>query len=386
MVDDMLDALAGTPALSLLQFAAAKLWDLRDRDRRLLTAESYQAIGGISGALTTHADEVVKRMDAVARTLAEKILRRLVTPERTRATVELSELRQLAPEPADITRVIDLLVAAGLLAVSDSGGSVELVHASLISRWPTLRRLLDENQEDAAFLTELGTAAKQWEARGRPIGLLWRGDALEPARRWYVQRPRELAARDQAFLDAALALARRGRRLRRVALVGSFVTLLAIAAGASVAYFQMRTLKQEARSQAERAETSLRDKLAADAAKAAAETQRTAAEAQRNAAEQQESKAEEATAVAQHREKMTLEELRRTADDLEKRKLELETALRIAGAAKDRAERLSADRKQATDEANAAKVKLGEALAAEKARVKQLEDEKKALSTKLKGE
>ena len=32
MIDDMLDALAGTPgALPLLQFAAAKLWDARDR-------------------------------------------------------------------------------------------------------------------------------------------------------------------------------------------------------------------------------------------------------------------------------------------------------------------------------------------------------------------
>src|SRR5262249_10644199 len=48
IVGDMLDALAATTgALPLLQFAAAKLWDDRDRGRRIVTAASYHAIGGI---------------------------------------------------------------------------------------------------------------------------------------------------------------------------------------------------------------------------------------------------------------------------------------------------------------------------------------------------
>ena len=43
MVEDMLDALDGTPgALPLLQFAAAKLWDARDRQRRMLTRRELQ--------------------------------------------------------------------------------------------------------------------------------------------------------------------------------------------------------------------------------------------------------------------------------------------------------------------------------------------------------
>ncbi|MBA2542157.1 MAG: serine/threonine-protein kinase PknK, partial [Deltaproteobacteria bacterium] len=71
MVEDILAALADTSgALPLLQFAAAKLWDARSRDRRLLTVESYNAIGGITGALATHADDVVASMSSSARMVA----------------------------------------------------------------------------------------------------------------------------------------------------------------------------------------------------------------------------------------------------------------------------------------------------------------------------
>ncbi|HWU90453.1 MAG TPA: serine/threonine-protein kinase, partial [Kofleriaceae bacterium] len=51
MIESMLDHLEHTPgALPLLQFAASQLWEMRDRERRLLTAASYHRIGGIAGA------------------------------------------------------------------------------------------------------------------------------------------------------------------------------------------------------------------------------------------------------------------------------------------------------------------------------------------------
>src|SRR6185503_3237832 len=85
MIEDMLDALAGASgALPLLQFAAGKLWDARDREQRMLTVHSYNAIGGISGALATHADDVIAQMNDRQQKLTQKIFRRLVTPERTR--------------------------------------------------------------------------------------------------------------------------------------------------------------------------------------------------------------------------------------------------------------------------------------------------------------
>jgi eukaryotic-like serine/threonine-protein kinase len=299
MIEDMLSALAGTSgALPLLQFAAAKLWDARDRQRRLLTVQSYNAIGGISGALATHADDIVAQMNENMRKLTQKIFRRLVTPERTRAIVELADLYQLG-DKTEVSRTLEALVGARLLVVQTrgdqggGGGSVEIVHESLIDRWPTMRRWLDEDQEDAAFVAQLAAAAKQWEAKGHAGGLLWRGEAMEEARRWYALRPRELPPREKAFLEAVFALARRGKRVKRFALTAAFVVLGVVAAGASVALVKIRASEKEASAQAEIAKS--REKTTADALAGMKqkEAERLAAEAKQKEAEQQKLAAEE---------------------------------------------------------------------------------------------
>jgi serine/threonine protein kinase len=303
MVDDMLNALAHTPgALPLLQFAASKLWDARDRERRRITEASYRAIGGISGALATHADDVVASMTAPAQKLTQTVFRRLVTPERTRAIVELGDLEQLTPDRTELGRIIDQLVAARLLVVQTrgdgGGGTVEIVHESLIDRWPTLRRWLDEEQEDAAFVQQLAAAAKQWEAKGHASGLLWRGDAMEEARRWFNARQRELPPRERAYLDAVFALARRGKRVRRVATIIAFVVLGTVAAGASVAVVLVQAAKNEASENEAKAKKALSEIQAAVDARAAAEKQQQAAEAQKTQAEKGQVEADKAKAAA----------------------------------------------------------------------------------------
>ena len=379
MVGDMLDVLAGTPgALPLLQFAAAKLWDARDRDRRLLTMSSYQAIGGISGALATHADDVVRNMTAAQQRLTQRVFRQLVTPERTRAIVELDDLYQLDQARDEIGRVIDLLVSARLLLVQTrgdgGGGSVEIVHESLIDRWPTLGRWLDEDQEDAAFMAQLSMAAKQWDAKGRPVGLLWRGEAMEEARRWNGAGTRTLPPRDRAFLDAVLAHARRGRRLRRIGLIAMFSVLVAIAGGAMIAYVRVRAAEQAASANA------------ADARRAFAELehkdqQRRAAEASAAQSEAQKRDAEQAKAAA---EQAATNERQLSREELEKKNADLLRSNNEAKAEKERAEAASRKALEAAAEAQRAKAELQVKLDAEKQRVRQLEDEKKKLSTKLK--
>ncbi len=375
MIGEMLDALAGTPgALPLLQFAGAKLWEARDRERRLLTNASYDALGGISGALATHADEVLTAMSGTARRLAKQVLRRLVTPERTRAIIELEDLAQLAPDRAEVTRVVDRLVAARLLVVHTrderGSGGVELVHESLIDRWPTLRRWLDEDEGDAAFIAQIAAAAKQWEARGRPAGLLWRGEMLEEARRWDAHGSRQLAGRDRAFVDAMLALARRGRIVRRAGLIAAFTALALVAGGASVAYVRVKGAEREAeqkRIEAEKskanAEQALRDKIGADERSREAQTRRAAAERDAQAKGDQ---------------------VKRSREELEEQNLKLEAALGDARAAKDQAERATVRAETAAAAARKATQQKEQALEIERARVRALEEEKRKLATKLK--
>src|SRR5262249_2537877 len=117
IVGDMLDAVEGTTgALPLLQFAAARMWDARDRSRRMVTMKSYQAMGGVAGTLASHADQVIGAMPPARQRLARGALLRMVTPEGTRETVELDDLIALG-DASEVSSVVDQLVGARLLAV-----------------------------------------------------------------------------------------------------------------------------------------------------------------------------------------------------------------------------------------------------------------------------
>jgi eukaryotic-like serine/threonine-protein kinase len=251
-VDTMLDEMDATPgALSLLQFAAARLWQKRDRQRRLLTRESYRMIGGIAGTLAAHADATLAGLAPSAQKIARTIFTRLVTPERTRAIVDVSELAESSDDSRDVIRVVDQLVQSRLLVTdvrgTDGDAVVELVHESLITSWPTLHRWLEETQEDATFLAQLREVARQWEGRGRPPGLLWRGDALDDARRFMKRHRGALPSREKDYLDDAFRLASRNVRLRRTLIVGAFSLLTCFALGASVALVEIRKAEQSAR-------------------------------------------------------------------------------------------------------------------------------------------
>jgi WD40 repeat protein len=106
------------------------------------------------------------------------------------------------------------------------------VHESLVHGWPTLRRWLDEHKDDAAFVEQIRTAARQWEAKGRDRGLLWRGDALAEYERWRGRHAARLTPSEAAFGAASIADAARGRRIRRaiavtaIALVSVFFVVL----------------------------------------------------------------------------------------------------------------------------------------------------------------
>ena len=253
VVASMLDTLEATPGpLPLLQFTAAKLWDTRDLSRRVLTRSSYDAMGGVSGALATHADEVVTGFTADDQKLVRLVFQRLVTPERTRAIVDSAELRELG---GDVDRIVGLLVAARLVVVHST--AVELVHESLIKDWPQLRRWLDENQEDAAFLAQVRAAAQQWDQKNRVEGLLWRNEAMDEARLWRARSSRVLPPRETAFLDAVFALANRASRTKRRIVYAVFTFLCILVAAAAIALIMIRNAEHAATVQAQKATEAL---------------------------------------------------------------------------------------------------------------------------------
>ncbi|WP_437307307.1 nSTAND1 domain-containing NTPase [Sorangium sp. So ce388] len=269
MVEHMLSTLESTRSpLPLLQFTAGKLWEARDRQRRLLTHGSYERLGGVAGALSAHADAVLSVLPPDEQRLVRAVLLRLVTPERTRAVVGMAELHELARDGEGdgaeaIAKVVQHLAGARLLLIGvggeagseRAGASVELVHESLIDRWPRLGQWLAESEQDAQFVARLRAAAQQWEASDRAEGLLWRDRAAEDARAWYERRRAELGTdwrvglskREEHYLVAVVNLLERAWRQR---LHQRLAMLLAPALGVvalGVSYLAMDASQQATR-------------------------------------------------------------------------------------------------------------------------------------------
>jgi serine/threonine protein kinase len=287
------DIATASGALPLLQFAAARMWEARDRPRRLLTEASYAAMGGIAGALAVHADAVLAELSPARRQLAQAVFQRLVTADATRAIVDLDELCLLSPASTEVRAVVDQLISARLLvSKSDDhgmGATVELIHESLISAWPQLRQWAEASRDEAAFLVQVRQAAQQWDARGCPQGLLWRGAAADEARRFAARLGDTLGPRERRFLDSVVAHATRSSRLKRLAVLVTMFVLAGLVLAGLVAVIWVRSAEQEARRQADEAQTARSDlaaqlRVVQDKEKARAAAEQQAQEAARNAA------------------------------------------------------------------------------------------------------
>lgn len=75
-------------ALALLQVAGQVLWEGRDAERRLLLRSVYDGMGGVAGALASHADRVLQGLSKDQIEVARQVLLRLVTPQGTRRVLD----------------------------------------------------------------------------------------------------------------------------------------------------------------------------------------------------------------------------------------------------------------------------------------------------------
>jgi hypothetical protein len=348
-----------------LQFSATRLWESRDPARRLLTQASYEAIGGVAGALASHADAVVGKLPAASQALARAVFLRLITPEHTRAIVSLEELKELHSNPAELRTVLNELVQARLLMVQTGGGAgqatVEIVHESLLHSWPKLRRWLEESGEDAAFLEQLRTAARQWTQKNRSDELLWRGELAQEAARFQRRYKGLVPEQQRAFLQAVVGLSAREARRRRNLTVGAVVFLSTLLVASVVALIIIRNAQYEAQIQATNA------RLAETAAKENLEKARKK-EAERAAA----AAAAEAAAAELRQKQQELVEALRDAEEAAEAAHQAQTKAQKNAFAAINARKAS---EEAKSRADTARRRVQELLAAEQARAKRLEDQ-----------
>jgi WD40 repeat protein/serine/threonine protein kinase len=217
----MVESVDAKASLPLLQFAARRLWDQRDRVKRLLRDADYEKMGGVIGALIQHADSLLHGMSVGELRLARDVLLRMVTPEKTRRIVAKYAL--LDGLPAEAEAVLDRLTQSRLISVTKSGrhidaeAQLELAHESLIHNWGLLSTWLDEGRDELVFLAEAGQAAELWDKRGRREEELWDELALRDAARRTQDSKTELPSLVQAFfLSGHRAHARRVWRKRGI--------------------------------------------------------------------------------------------------------------------------------------------------------------------------
>jgi WD40 repeat protein/tRNA A-37 threonylcarbamoyl transferase component Bud32 len=244
LAERIVGAVAGRPgALAVLSFAALRLWELRDRHFHQLTAAAYEAIGGVEGALARHAEATLHACRADEQRLVREAFRHLITAEGTRAHVARGELEQVLGGGAAARAVIERLIDARLIVAADGEAGaqhVELIHEALIGAWPRLVQWRRADAEGARLRDQLHEAARQWHDRGAPRGLLWRDEALDDYTRWRARWPGVLPALDQAFADASVRAAARGRRVRRGLAAAATAALVVVALLLGVLYRSSR--------------------------------------------------------------------------------------------------------------------------------------------------
>ncbi len=205
--------MSGKPgALPLFQFT---LFELFEQASDGLTLNDYQRLGGLQGALTRRADELLAELGAEGRDLVEQIMVRMIQKGRATSTsrpVLLRDLLDLDIDRVALQRVLEAFGSQRLLTFdrdASGGAVVEIAHDYLITEWPQLAAWIEEHSEDLDRLYALDAATEEWLGADRSEDYLLRGDRLKGFEDWRISTSLRLTKSESAYLDAAAEL--RGR-------------------------------------------------------------------------------------------------------------------------------------------------------------------------------
>ncbi len=257
LVSEMVSEVVGrTASLPLLSFTASQLWAKRDKGARRIEHESYVAIGGVAGALSTYADDVYASLARRDQDIVRDLFSRLVASDGTRIPAPRSELEGISDSRPGAAGVLAHLIDARLLVVreDDNRDVVEIVHECLATRWDRLARWRSEDAADRALLADVRVAARRWQESKRQSDLLWRGEAQMELQQ-LAARSSALTALERDFARAGTSLARRAKVIRRTLVAIAMVVL----GGVAIVMGYLSVQANESRTQAEQSAGAARD-------------------------------------------------------------------------------------------------------------------------------
>jgi WD40 repeat protein/energy-coupling factor transporter ATP-binding protein EcfA2 len=244
--------------LPILQHALMRTWELWTRGGGgEIDFEQYEAVGGMTTALSRHADEAYEELDPRSRQIAESLFKSLTEKgpdnreiRRPARLIELAAIAQASTE--EVRAVIETFRREGRSFLMPRSGVpleddtvIDISHESLIRGWQRLKAWVDEEAQSAQIYRRVADAAAR-HAEGHAA--LWRDPDLAQALRWRAEhRPTQAwgeryalgCERALAFLEdsrrenlAALQKSEREGKIRRLVIpLAAAVLFAAILAG-----------------------------------------------------------------------------------------------------------------------------------------------------------
>lgn len=273
LVNDIVEEVVQSPGpLPLLSYAMSELFRsylARRTGDRLLRRADYEALGGVTGAMTKKADTLYRQgLSPEEQPLLRRAMLRMVSLEGAEPAgkrVAVDELLVTEAETGLIAHVVDKLVDARLVVRLREAGHdlIEPAHDALVRAWKQLTLWIDATGRDTLMLAaKLGDAARA--ERDAPVraGLLWDANPNLAAVEAQLRSGSPLFnLLEQRFIHRSVALKKRRWRIGAAVVVS---TVLVLAAIAWVAWRERGAALQaareaEARSLASSAELALAD-------------------------------------------------------------------------------------------------------------------------------
>ena len=152
-------------SLPLLQYTLNLLWkndDLQDQ-HRFLEWDTYNKLGGVTGALQQQADKIYAQFDDTQRKIAEQIFLELISLEGKEPVSRRAEKSIFEKDEAQ-KKVLENLIDNRLLVSKGEDGkaTVEVAHEELLRSWKMLQSLISSKKQILIWRGQLYADAQQW--------------------------------------------------------------------------------------------------------------------------------------------------------------------------------------------------------------------------------
>ncbi|OQY53884.1 MAG: hypothetical protein DRR08_10090 [Candidatus Parabeggiatoa sp. nov. 2] len=200
LVNQLLNDIGNDPdQLPLLQHALMRMWNLATDENPhqvILTSKHYESIGGLTTALSKHAEEAYTELEPAQRQVAEILFCNLTERGNglrdTRRPVKLEEVTTQANVPwQEVAQVVEVFRQADRSFLTPPVGQqlepdsvIDISHESLIRRWQRLKEWTQQEAESAEQYRRLEDTARLWNKQRAD---LLSGVELEIASAWSQQ-------------------------------------------------------------------------------------------------------------------------------------------------------------------------------------------------------